>query len=88
MASCLYVILLVIIQLIIYLDINPEHYKRAASAIRTSISKIATGGENNFTPELAVEVLTKLMNTMIVNIMSGQLHGNSIIYSLFYLLLL
>jgi hypothetical protein len=78
LVTCLYV-LFYIYNILIILDINPEHYKKASIVIRYAISKIATGSEDRFTPELAVLVLTKLMNTVIVNIMSGQLHGTVVL---------
>jgi hypothetical protein len=58
--------------------INEEHYTRASPMMKQWISLIVTDRDDRFAPDLAVDVLAKLMNTMVVDIMSGHLHGNTL----------
>ena len=45
-------------------DLNPEHGVRAWPLLTQSLSRICTGKDNEFRPEMALDVLPKLMNSM------------------------
>ncbi|ELR16842.1 Ubiquitinconjugating enzyme subfamily protein [Acanthamoeba castellanii str. Neff] len=56
--------------------IGRQHGKKALPLCEQLISVIMTGDPNLFQPIMAVEVFTKLMNTMIVSLMSGATHAS------------
>ncbi len=57
------------------LFINKDHGERALPLLKKSLAVLCQKPEHRFKPEMALEVLPKLMNTMVVNMMSGNLHG-------------
>src|SRR5690242_16664518 len=63
------------------LYINKAHGKKIGPYFRKAISQIHTQGRGaEFDPMMALNILTKLMNTMVVNVMQGKLHGNRIFH--------
>lgn len=55
------------------LYINSSHWRRARKYLESSLVTIYN---SDFKPSMVVDLYSKLMNTMVVNVMSGQLHGN------------
>lgn len=53
--------------------INNEHGNRAKQVFKQMICKIMN--EQNFAPEYVIEVIPKLMNTLVVSVMEGSKHG-------------
>jgi hypothetical protein len=64
-----------------HVDVNGGHFDRVGDKFEASICNIMSVPINEFRPRMAVEVLTKLMNSMVVNVMSGSLHGSYIIFT-------
>jgi ubiquitin-protein ligase len=61
------------------LYISKDHAQRASAKdlYRLAISSICGVDVSQFSPQMAVEVLTSLMNTMVVNVMQGKVYGIS-----------
>jgi hypothetical protein len=69
------------IQYFLPLYINRQHGERAKPLFKKCIGQIFSKGRSNeFHPSMAVEILTKLMNTMVVNVMQGKLHGTHLLW--------
>jgi len=57
--------------------INREHGERAWPYIEQGIADLMLGGDNvTFVPNMALIVLPRLMNTMVVSVMSGSVHAS------------
>jgi Ran GTPase-activating protein (RanGAP) involved in mRNA processing and transport/uncharacterized tellurite resistance protein B-like protein len=56
--------------------INPNHGKKAMHLAKRSMSIICTGNHKNFQPDMALQILPKLMSSMVVEIMSGKKHAS------------
>ncbi len=48
----------------LFADINKEHGERALPLMKKSLSLICTGRDDKFTPDMALSIFPKLMNTM------------------------
>eukprot|EP01113_Clastostelium_recurvatum_P028334 TRINITY_DN3429_c0_g1_i2.p1 TRINITY_DN3429_c0_g1~~TRINITY_DN3429_c0_g1_i2.p1 ORF type:complete len:2680 (+),score=686.41 TRINITY_DN3429_c0_g1_i2:120-8159(+) len=73
------------------LYINAEHGMRAFPLAKRYVSMLCTRRDNQFEPHMAMSVLCKLMNTMVVNLMSEKLYASQRAlegYSFFHRLLL
>ncbi|KAL9641954.1 hypothetical protein ABK040_004011 [Willaertia magna] len=58
----------------IYID--EKHGQKAMYLAKRSISIICTGSSKNFKPEMVLEVLPKLMCTMVVEVLSNRKHAS------------
>lgn len=58
------------------LDINEHHGARAAKVVEQSISLIVTGETDRFEPLLVLQVFPKLMNTMLLDVLSERIHAS------------
>lgn len=56
--------------------INEKHGEKAIYLAKRSISIICTGRHGNFEPNMVLEILPKLMSTMVVEVMSGKKHAS------------
>lgn len=56
--------------------INEKHGEKAMYLAKRSISIICTGHHGNFEPKMVLEILPKLMSTMVVEVMSGKKHAS------------
>jgi len=73
------------------LYINENHAERAFPFLKKSLAELCLKKENQFNPEMALEIFPRLMNTMVVSLMSGNLHTSIVAlegYSAFHRLLL
>lgn len=57
-------------------DINKEHAQKAQVVVRQSLSSIMTGQPDKFQPIMALEVFSKLMNSILVNVLSDKIHAS------------
>jgi hypothetical protein len=65
------------------LYINKQHGRQAIPLCEQMISFLMTRDYNRFEPIMAVEVFTKLMNTMVVSLMSGATYAPTLVVFLF-----
>lgn len=56
--------------------VDEEHGKKGYHLAKKSLSMICNGNTKEFKPEMALKVFPKLMNTMVVQIMKGQIHAS------------
>jgi hypothetical protein len=56
--------------------INPEHGQRAWTSIEQSIQSLSFRSGLRFDPKQALTILPRLMNTMVVSVMSGNIHNS------------
>ena len=60
----------------ISIDINEEHGSRASMVVEDSISVMTTGKTGQFEPLMVLEVFPKLMNTMLLEVLSERIHAS------------
>jgi len=56
--------------------INDEHGKKALHLAERSLSMVCSANTKEFKPQMVLNVYPKLMNTMIAQIMKGQIHAS------------
>lgn len=58
------------------LFLNAEHGKKAMHLAKRALSIICTGTNKNFKPDQVLNVIPRLMSTMVVEVMSGKAHAS------------
>lgn len=56
--------------------INKDHGTRAWPYIKKAIAELTLKPDEKYRPELALEILPRLMNTMVVSVMNGTVHAS------------